>query len=108
MFARSIIYTLEPDEPVMVQLVNATTGEPMSEPVESTASYYIGNLPDGSYYLRIVNDLLNYDHTIIADVCFVKGSIVKTDQGLIEIDKITNQTLNRKPITVTKTIHHDP
>ena len=108
MFARSIIYTLEPDVPVMVQVVDANTGNPMSEPVESTGSYYIGNLPDGSYYLRIVNDELIYDHTIIADVCFVKGSIVKTDQGLIEIDKITNQTLNRKPITVTKTIHHDP
>ena len=48
------------------------------------------------------------EYTIIADVCFVKGTIVKTDQGFIEIDKITNQTLNRKPITVTKTIHHDP
>ena len=108
MFARSIIYTLEPDVPVMVQLVDANTGNPMTEPVESTGSYYIGNLPDGSYYLRIVNESLTYDHTIIADVCFVKGTIVKTDQGLIEIDKITNQTLNHKPITVTKTIHHDP
>lgn len=108
MFARSIIYTLEPDLPVMVQLVDANTGLPMSEPVESTGSYYIGNLRDGSYYLRIVNDQLIYDHTIIADICFVKGTIVKTDQGLISIDKITNQTLNRKPITVTKTIHHDP
>ena len=108
MFARSIIYTLEPDVPVMVQLVDANTGLPMSDPVESTGSYYIGNLRDGSYYLRIVNDQLIYDHTIIADICFVKGTIVKTDQGLISIDKITNQTLNRKPITVTKTIHHDP
>jgi hypothetical protein len=80
----------------------------MSEPVESTGSYYIGNLRDGSYYLRIVNDELIYDHTIVADICFVKGTIVKTDQGFISIDKITNQTLDSNPITVTKTIHHDP
>ena len=108
MYYGSIIYTLEPDIPATVQLVDASTGEPIGDPVEATGSYYINNLRAGRYYLRIVNGPLSYDHTIISDICFIKGTLVKTDQGYIEIDKITNQTLHRKPITVTKTIHHDP
>jgi sugar lactone lactonase YvrE len=108
MYYGSIIYTLEPDIPATVQLVDASTEEPIGDPVQATGSYYINNLRDGRYYLRIVNGSLSYDHSIIADICFIKGTLVKTDQGYIEIDKITNQTLHRKPITVTKTIHHDP
>ena len=111
MYYGSIIYTLEyPDPPVTVkvQLVDANTGLPMSEPEDATGSYYVNNLPEGRYYLRIVNENLIYDHTIISNICFIEGTIVKTDQGFISIDKITNQTLNHKPITVTKTIHADP
>ena len=105
----SIYYTLYPhDAQVYVQLVNALTGEIIGEPVLSTGSYFINNLNHGQYYLRIVNNNLIYDHTIISDICFIKGTIVKTDQGFFSIEKITNQTLYGKSITITKTKHYDP
>jgi len=45
---------------------------------------------------------------IISDICFIKGTLVKTDQETLSIELITNQTLNQKPITLTKTIHYEP
>jgi len=47
-------------------------------------------------------------NTPISDVCFIKDTIVQTDQGKFPIQSLTKQTIHRMPITLTKTIHHDP
>jgi len=108
----TIYYTTDAN---YVQLMN-DDDEPVGEPMDATGIYEIKNVPRGTYYLSIVSNQLIYDQTvsiyydpmIVSDICFVKGTIIHTDQGFISIDKITNQTLNHMPITVTKTIHYDP
>jgi len=44
----------------------------------------------------------------VSDICFIKGTLVKTDQGIVPIEKIKTQTLNGKSIIVTKTIYDAP
>lgn len=40
---------------------------------------------------------------IISNVCFIKGTKVLTDQGTKNIDEITIETINKKPVIITKT-----
>jgi len=45
---------------------------------------------------------------ITSDICFIKGTLLSTDQGDFPIETIKKQTIKRKPIIITKTIHYDP
>lgn len=44
----------------------------------------------------------------IATICFVAGTLVKTDQGEFPIETLTRHTLRGKPIQVTQTRQLDP
>jgi photosystem II stability/assembly factor-like uncharacterized protein len=49
-------------------------------------------------------------NSIISDVCFVKDTLVKTDQGTFPIQTLTKKhTIHKQPILhITKTIHYEP
>jgi hypothetical protein len=45
----------------------------------------------------------------VSNICFVAGTLVKTDQGNLPIQSLTRKnTLRGQPIQVTKTMHYDP
>uniref|UniRef100_A0A6C0AHG8 Hedgehog/Intein (Hint) domain-containing protein n=1 Tax=viral metagenome TaxID=1070528 RepID=A0A6C0AHG8_9ZZZZ len=45
----------------------------------------------------------------VSNICFVAGTRVQTDQGILAIETLTRKhTLNGQPITLTKTKHDDP
>ena len=65
---------------------------------------------DGTKIFAIVNGggIYYYFKPPISDVCFIKDTIVQTDQGKFPIQSLTKQTIHRMPITLTNTSHHDP
>jgi hypothetical protein len=45
----------------------------------------------------------------VSDICFVAGTLVKTDQGIVPIQTLGRKhTLRGQPIQLTKTMHYDP
>ena len=45
----------------------------------------------------------------VSNICFVAGTLVKTDQGELPIETLTRKnTLRDQPIQLTKTMHSDP
>lgn len=48
--------------------------------------------------------------SIVSDICFVKDTLVKTDQGTFPIQTLTKKhTIHKQPILhITKTIHYEP
>jgi hypothetical protein len=45
----------------------------------------------------------------MSNICFLAGTIVKTDQGKLPIETLMRKhTLRGQPITLTKTMHNDP
>ncbi len=54
------------------------------------------------------NGLANGSPISIATICFVAGTLVKTDQGEFPIETLTRHTLRGKPIQITQTRQVDP
>jgi hypothetical protein len=45
----------------------------------------------------------------ISDICFIEGTLIKTDQAIVPIQTLSRKhTLRGQPIQLTKTMHYDP
>ena len=60
--------------------------------------------------IYFVGDIFVSSSSIISDICFVKNTLVKTDQGTFPIQNLTKKhTIYKEPILhITKTIHYEP
>ena len=73
-------------------LIISNDGKKMYVPDASTNNIY-------EFYLKTAYDLSTIYYVGDPDICFCNGSVIKTDQGEISIEKLTTEhTIRRKPI----------
>ena len=84
---------------------NNTTILVNNKPVSLGSPIVVGNYKVTPIFHGSIGITVDYVPT--SAICFPAGTPVLTDQGYIPIDKITTQTLGKKPIKLTKTITTD-
>lgn len=103
LLAKQVILT-DNDKKVTIDS-NNTTILVNNKPVSVGTPIVVGNYKVTPIFRGSVGITVDYVPT--SAICFPAGTPVLTDQGYIPIDKITTQTLGKKPIKLTKTITRD-
>ena len=80
--------------------------------VDSSGSCIITALQDacGNYFSNSTTSTLTVNENPLSNICFRKGTPIRTDQGLIHIDKInpaSHTIRNKKIVAITKTVTQD-
>jgi photosystem II stability/assembly factor-like uncharacterized protein len=98
------------DQGIYISIDFGITWNISDAPISDWSS--ITSSSDGNILVSCQNGSIWYSFTssIISDICFVKDTLVKTDQGTFPIQTLTKKhTIHKQPILhITKTVHYEP